>query len=311
MKTFWYVLKFVVLIVIICLLAYWLLFAPQQRRIRAANAENAATEMRIADTKAQIDATPAAPRAEKDLWQLIETRNQEVLFDESSMIKALADLAELANRNGAELTAVSIEDLPQSEQLQQQNRTRRGRGQEPIEEEPVKIGESTVKVYPVRLAIRGGYPAWTRVMAAMSTELVPVILDGVDTVPGDGGPLMIVKLRVPARFGDAPIDIDPSQPAPAVAYSHELGEKYRLSELESQPVAQFVSRNVDPFPVIEPDVEPREPLEQPNWSLTAVIQRGDQYVAMVNDQIVTVGDELDGHRLVEITPTAAIFKRVN
>lgn len=82
-----------------------------------------------------------------------------------------------------------------------------------------------------------------------------------------------------------------------------------------------------PVPALEPDglQDPMRPVryqapaadsagekdaaeKQRNWRLSAVLISAERTLAVINGRSLQVGDQLDGFRLVEITPTQAVLK---
>jgi hypothetical protein len=136
------------------------------------------------------------------------------------------------------------------------------------------------------------------------------LIDGFTSRPtADGGNLLVMSLTAPARKG-APAPMPESvEDGTPIELPHSIAQQYRIAELTKPVSLAYQPVDSDPFPYIPVVVEPREPLPTPTWQLTAVIKRDGRYVAVIDNNILEVGQVYQDRRLVRITPDAAIFVR--
>lgn len=308
MKAFGFILKIVLPIVVISLLFYYFAAVPQRKQIERYEMLMQTQEDRIIQRKAELKQFPELPLAEEDLWQVLQARTNQILFDNENLIRALSDLAETANEHGAEVTAVSIEEKPVADQ---NTRTPRYRSDDRPEPRYIidQVGPVAVNTFPVHVAVRGRYASWAKFLDAMSRQMTPVLLDSIQSSEEGANPIMMVRLSVPVRTQPATADEKKIAKLTPVELPASVAQMYRLDKMPEPYGRGYVPFDTDPF-VLKPVVIPaREPLPTPDWVMTAVVKRNGKYVAVIDNQVLSIGDEYKGRRLVDISPEAAIFAR--
>lgn len=313
MRSTFRVIMFVLVLLIVTAAVYFALIGPQLRRVDQFQAQIREVGQRVDLTEGKLKSSPRPAEAEHQLWESLDAHNRTILFDETTMVRTVSDLAAMANKNGAVLTAVSIAD-PINPDAPPPPRRGGRRGDAPLPPvKPQMMGSVEVKSYPVRLAVQGRYAAWASMMSDMSSNMVPAILTGFDTQFTGEAQIMIIELLVPVRQGDS-ADV-PVQQIKPIAINSAMAHAYRLDLLQAPIMPGYSPIDSDPFPLVIPAVVPRPALVVPKWSLTAVVKRDGTSMAVVNTEtgpkVLAVGTRIGGHELIQITPETAIFKRID
>lgn len=130
--------------------------------------------------------------------------------------------------------------------------------------------------WPTRAARQ--WPAWAALAVATAGAVVAVLA----LRPSPAPPPAAVRPAVPepAPVVAAPLPAVPTAPPPAVPTPNSA-------------VARPAPARVAPKPVVEPTADPGPRLQ-------AISERDGQPIAIINDHLVRVGDEVDGMRVLDI-----------
>lgn len=185
----------------------------------------------------------------------------------------------------------------------------KGRAKE-AEDETMRLraGSVTGVFHPATLQITGDYASWIRFLAGCSQACAPVLIDRVQGGPGAGAHQLDVSVRIPALDGTGEgaeargeeVGAEPS----SVAVSAELACMYHLDRLRDPLPGVPVCSAADPFPS---GMSPISMFRPSRFHVSAILERNGEYVAVVNDRILSVGDGIGGVVVLKITPETVVF----
>ncbi|MBT5608582.1 MAG: hypothetical protein HN742_42560 [Lentisphaerae bacterium] len=172
-----------------------------------------------------------------------------------------------------------------------------------------RAGAVTGVYHPATLQLTGDYASWTRFLSGCSKAYSPILIDHVEGAPGAEVHEMTVSIRIPAIAssgkGAAEVGGAASEP-PAFSVSPAAGRLYHLDRLRDPLPAGIVPTGGDPFPAVRvaaPTIVPSR------FRVSAILERNGEYVAVVNGNIVSVGDDVGGVTVLKITHETVIFSR--
>lgn len=171
--------------------------------------------------------------------------------------------------------------------------------------------------YPATLEVKGDYASWATFLAATSSEFFPVLIEKIEGRPRLDGTQMVLSLTVPVVKGERGVSpsqaIEPAQ----IHVSEATANRYRLNELRENGEL-LVKRGPAASPaVLTPD--PRIPFPDVVLSgvgtglgvvrVSLIMERNGEYVAVVNEQVLAVGDKVKGLTVMRITPDTVVFAK--
>ena len=301
-----HVLKYLLPALAATLVFYLVALAPRYEAI--ATSEKAVQDLQedIARTRSALGRMAPIAAREEELWDMMDMDVAAGLFDETNLTGALAELSDSVYRAGATLMTVTLDSAPATG-----GATGGGRPS------PVRKATSSpalpdglraaVTFHPVTLRVKGPYASWSKLLAEMSREAVPVLLDRAEGHPWPGAPCMTMSLTVPAlrNAQGARAEAREAEGAWPSGFTQELAALYRLDRLRQPVIRLLEPSQTEPFPAISEEDAPG-PL--PALVVSAIVERNGVYVAVVNKQVLAVGDEIEGRRIVRITPRAVILR---
>lgn len=179
-----------------------------------------------------------------------------------------------------------------------------------VDTKTFRAGSVTGVFHPATLRIAGDYASWVGFLAGCSQAYAPVVIDRLQGEAGTDAHQLSLSVRIPAvgeRGGTAAGGTVEGgvEPSP-VAISAELAQLYHLDRLREPLSAAPVPSSADPFPSTR---APVATIQASRFHVTAIMERNGQYVAVVNGEVVTVGDKIGGVAVLEITPETVIFSQ--
>jgi hypothetical protein len=134
--------------------------------------------------------------------------------------------------------------------------------------------------WPTRGARR--WPAWAALGVATAGAIVAVLALRTSSAP----PAPAVVPPAPAARSDAAPVVEATPPAAAASVATTAAPRSTPARVAAKPAAEPT-----PIPAAVPPPGPR---------LQAISERDGQPIAMINDHVVRVGDEVDGMRVLAI-----------
>jgi len=301
-----YILKCFVAALVAGIVFYLVALAPRYAAIHDGEKDLRALEGDLARLRRETKHFPPIPPQEKELWDALGAVLAAGIFEESNLTGALAGLSELIHRADATLVMVTFGNAPAGEGRRSEARASSARRAASRLTLPAEMNRA-ITFYPVTIQVKGPYACWSRLLAEMSKELVPVLLNRIEGHPAAGGSRMRISLDVPTLRDtrEAMALRGKPQEVALTGLPRKLELLYGLDRLQRPSVELMELAQADPFPLVSEEKPSGPP---PELVVSAIVERNGEYVAVINKKVLCVGDEIEGRRIVKITPSTVILR---
>jgi len=180
---------------------------------------------------------------------------------------------------------------------------------EPAPEPPgFAYGQRRAVYHPAYLKIKGDYATWPVFLTRVSQSVLPVLIEKIEGYGGGTAGHLDILLSVPVVDKRAIDTAVQARDLPPIAVDKETARLYHLDVLAGTLPEYVRPVETDPFPdVLAEVVMEEDSFVFPELTITAILERSGEFVAVINERIVAVGDMIEGVEVKSITPTTVVF----
>ncbi len=259
----------------------------------------------VSQLERELELMPPVSESEQKLWSAIDSRMASVLIRKSEIPKLFADIGRIAGDHNLTVAGIENSEEPQVEEKEIQMRTdartiQRNQAKPSSEEDELTVGAIRYRPYGVELQLQGDYNQLLGFLTSMSKSMTPCLIKEISGSGSAQNPEYLMTISVPLIFSSAASETSSIR----VSVSPETAAKYRLDAL-AEPLSSLttiIDRN--PFPNVKINGPKREIAD---LKVSVITERNGRYIAVVNDQFISVGDQIEGLVVVEITPDTVVF----